>query len=84
MRISIFLVEVKRGENLVRARIFDINMYRGVTIDELVNGFIDHLYISLGATSNYSAIADLHKSPQQPLSFSQPLCLHQPFPDNGF
>jgi hypothetical protein len=26
----------------------------------MVNGFIDHLYTSLGTTSNYSAIANLH------------------------
>jgi hypothetical protein len=37
-----------------------------------VNGFIDHLYTRLGTTSNYSATANLHKSPQHPLSLFQP------------
>jgi hypothetical protein len=33
-----------------------------VTVDGhgLVNGFIDHLYIPLGTTSNHNAIADFH------------------------
>jgi hypothetical protein len=34
--------------------------------------FIDHLYPGLGTTRNYSATANLHKSPQHPLSLFQP------------
>jgi hypothetical protein len=35
-----------------------VTIYEYVT--ELVNGFSDHLYTSLGTTSNYSAVANLH------------------------
>jgi hypothetical protein len=53
----------------------------------MVNGFTKHLYTRLGSTSNYSATADLHNSqittaPAKP--FSSLLCLHEPFPSNGF
>jgi hypothetical protein len=34
--------------------------------------FIDHLYTRLRTTRNYSAIANLHKSPQHPPSLFQP------------
>jgi hypothetical protein len=51
------------------------------------DGFIDRLFTRLGTTSNYSATANLHNSqtitaPAKP--FSSLLCLHQPFPGNGF
>jgi hypothetical protein len=53
----------------------------------LVNGFIDHLYTPLGATSNYRVIANLYSlqittAPTKP--FSSLLCLHQPLPGKGF
>jgi hypothetical protein len=53
----------------------------------LVNGFIDHLYTRLGTTSNYSATTNLDTlqitiAAAKP--FSSLLCLHQPFPGNGF
>jgi hypothetical protein len=52
----------------------------------LVNGCIDHLYIPLGTTSNYSAIANLHilQITASAKPFPTLLCLHQPFPGNGF
>jgi hypothetical protein len=61
----------------------------GVTINGvgLVNGFIDHLYTHFISTSNCSTTTDLHNSqiiiaPAPP--FFSLLCLHQPFPGNGF
>jgi hypothetical protein len=53
----------------------------------LVTQFIDHLYTRLVSTSNYSATANHHNSqivtaPAKP--FFSLLCLHQPFPGNGF
>jgi hypothetical protein len=57
--------------------------YLGVWISES----IDHLYTPLGTISNYSAIADLHTLQITTASikpFFSLLCLHQPFPDNGF
>jgi hypothetical protein len=59
MRTSLFLAEGKREKILLGQRRFDIAMYRGVTIDGLVNGFIDRLYMPLETTSNYSATANL-------------------------
>jgi hypothetical protein len=52
-----------------------------------VNGYIDHLHTLLGATSNYSSIANLHTlqistAPSKP--FPTLLCPHQRIPDNGF
>jgi hypothetical protein len=46
----------------------------------LMNGFTDHLYTSLGTTSNYSTVANLHNlqiinAPAK--LFSSLLCLHQ-------
>jgi hypothetical protein len=52
-----------------------------------MNLFIDHLYTSLGSTSNYSAIANLHKSkitPSPAKPSSSLLFLYQPFPSNGY
>jgi hypothetical protein len=53
----------------------------------LVNGFIDHLYTSLGTTSNYSATVNLHNSQITAAlakPFSSLLCLNEPFLGNGF
>jgi hypothetical protein len=50
----------------------------------LVNGFIDHLYTRLGTTHNYSAITNLHKSPQHPLSPFQPTVSSPAIPCNSF
>jgi hypothetical protein len=50
-------------------------------------GFIDHFYTPLGTTSNYSAIANLHTlqiTTAPAKAFAMLLCLHQPFPGNGF
>jgi hypothetical protein len=50
-------------------------------------GFIDHLYTQVVTKSNYSAIANLHtlQITIAPANFfSSLLCLHQPFPGNGF
>jgi hypothetical protein len=64
--------------------------FRGLwlkTESGLVNWFVDHPYTRLGATSNYSAIADLHTlqiTTASAKSFSILLCLHPPFPGNGF
>jgi hypothetical protein len=43
----------------------------------LANGFVEHLYTSLGATSNHSAIANLHiyKSQQHRLSLFPACCV---------
>jgi hypothetical protein len=37
-----------------------------------ISEWIDHLYTRLGSTSNYSATANPHNSPQHPLSLFQP------------
>jgi hypothetical protein len=52
----------------------------------LVIGIIDHLYTRHVSTRNYSTTANLHSSQtsQNPLKLSSLLCLHQPFPGNGF
>jgi hypothetical protein len=53
----------------------------------LINGFIDHLYPSLGTISNYSAVVNLDTLQITTAStepFSSLLCLHQPFLGNGF
>jgi hypothetical protein len=52
-----------------------------------VNEFTDHLYPLLGTASNCRAISNLHTlqittAPTKP--FSSHLCLHHPFPSNGF
>jgi predicted acetyltransferase len=49
-------------------------------LDGVRIGFIDHLYTPHGTTSNYSAIANHHKSHAKLFSS----CLHQPFHGNGF
>jgi hypothetical protein len=51
-----------------------------------LNGFIDRLYIPLGTTNNYSAIAELHilKITTAPTKSFSSLLYHQPFPGNGF
>jgi hypothetical protein len=52
-----------------------------------VNGFIAHLYTPLEATSNYSFTAYLHAlqiSTASAKPLSSLLCLHRPFPGNGF
>jgi hypothetical protein len=61
--------------------------YLGVRACGLVNGFIDHVYTSLGTTNNYSDIANLHTlqittAPTKP--FSSLLWLHQLFSGNSF
>jgi hypothetical protein len=53
----------------------------------LVNEFTDHLCTPFGTTGNYSATANLHNShitiaPTK--TFSNLLCLEQPFSSNGF
>jgi hypothetical protein len=44
-------------------------------------GFIDHLYIPLETTSNYSGITDLHTLQ---ITFPRLLCLQQPYPNKCF
>jgi hypothetical protein len=65
-----------------------VTIYVGLTSGfGLVDRFIDHLYTLLGATSIYNAIADLHTlqiTTATAKPFSSLLCLHQPFPANGF
>jgi hypothetical protein len=55
-----------------------------VTIDGI---FIGNLYTRLGITNNYSATTKLQNSQittAHAKPFSRLLCLHQPFPGNGF
>jgi hypothetical protein len=47
----------------------------------LVNVFTDHLYTPIPALS---PISTLHEWPQHLLNISNLLCLHHPFPGNGF
>jgi hypothetical protein len=62
-----------------------LTRFRGVTIDGVCTA--EWIYWPLGTTSNYRTIADLHTlkittAPVKP--FFSLLCLHQPFPRNGF
>jgi hypothetical protein len=64
-----------------------LSRFRVVTVEGIWIGFIYHLYTSLGTTSNYSIVTNLHNS-QITTAPAEPFCsqmyLQQPFPINGF
>jgi hypothetical protein len=65
------------------------NVLEYVTIDGVLAWILDlvttHTHnLDVQAITAPPLISTIHKSPQHPVSFSSLLCLHQPFPGNGF